>query len=222
MSTVERANAQTNDTGATGAVVETPVLRLVWTRSGAELDLGTIQGLWTEEMYLRLTNQTNVLIELTDGVLEILPVPTRTHQRILALLYRLFLECVQPGGGEVLFAAFRLRIRPGKYREPDLLLLLDRHDPRNQEAYWSGADLVLEIVSPDNLERELTVKRHDYAEARIPEYWIVNPLDETVTVLTLDGEQYVEHGVFPRGTQTTSRLLEGFTVPVSTVFDVIQ
>jgi len=79
MSTVERANAQTNDTGATIAAVETPVLRLVWTRSGAELDLGTIQGLWTEEMYLRLTNQTNVPIELTDGVLEILPVPTRTH-----------------------------------------------------------------------------------------------------------------------------------------------
>jgi len=222
MSTVERANAQTNDTGATGAVVETPVLRLVWTRSGAELDLGTIQGLWTEEMYLRLTDQTNVPIELTDGVLEILPMPTRTHQRILALLYRLFLEWVQPGGGEVLFAVFRLRIRPGKYREPDLLLLLDRHDPRNQEAYWSGADLVLEIVSPDDPERELTVKRHDYAEARIPEYWIVNPLDETVTVLTLDGEQYVEHGVFPRGTQATSRLLEGFTVPVSTVFDVIR
>ena len=222
MSTVERANAYTDDAGATIAAVETPVLRLVWTRSGAELDLGTIQGLWTEEMYLRLTNQTNVLIELTDGVLEILPVPTRTHQRILALLYRLFLEWVQPGGGEVLFAVFRLRIRPGKYREPDLLLLLDRHDPRNQEAYWSGADLVLEIVSPDDPERDLTVKRHDYAEARIPEYWIVNPLDETVTVLTLDGEQYVEHGVFPRGTQTTSRLLEGFTVPVSTVFDVIQ
>jgi Uma2 family endonuclease len=71
-------------------------------------------------------------------------------------------------------------------------------------------------------ERELTVKRHDYAEARIPEYWIVNPLDETVTVLTLDGEQYVEHGIFPRGTQATSPLLEGFTVPVSTVFDVIR
>ncbi len=222
MSTVERANAQTNDARATSAVVETPVLRLVWTRSGAELDLGTMQGLWTEEMYLRLTNQTNVLIELTDGVLEILPMPTRTHQRILALLYRLFLEWVQPGGGEVLFAAFRLRIRPGKYREPDLLLLLDRHDPRNQEAYWSGADLVLEIVSPDDPERDLTVKRHDYAEARIPEYWIVNSLDETVTVLTLDGEQYVEHGVFPRGTQATSCLLEGFTVPVSTVFDVIR
>ncbi|MGQ9548596.1 MAG: Uma2 family endonuclease [Roseiflexus sp.] len=222
MSIAKHANTQSDTNGAPTTAIETPVLRLIWTQSGAELDLGSIQGLWTDEMYLRLTDQTKVLIELTDGVLEILPMPTRTHQRILALLYRLFVEFVQPRGGEVLFAAFRLRIRPGKYREPDLLLLLDRRDPRNQEAYWSGADLVLEIVSPDNPERDLTVKRRDYAEASIREYWIVNPLDATITVLTLDGAQYVEHGVFPRNTQATSRLLEGFAVPVSAVFDIMR
>jgi len=198
---------------------EAPLVRLVWPRSGTELDLAPLQGLWTAEMYLRLTDQTNQLIELTDGVLEVLPMPTRKHQRILAFLYALLLEVMRPVGGEALFAPLRLRIRPEKFREPDLLLLLDRDDPRNQETCWLGADLVLEIVSPDDPERDTVVKRADYAEARIPEYWIVNPIDETITILTLAGESYTEHGVFRRGQQAISRLIPAFAVSVDAVFD---
>jgi Uma2 family endonuclease len=193
-------------------------LKLVWTQTGAELDLTPLQGLWTEEMYLRLTNQSNWLIEFTDGMLEGLPMPTRKHQRIIAFLYALLLGIVQSRGGEVLFAALRMRIRPGKFREPDLLLLLDQDDPRNQEQYWLGADLVIEVVSPDDPERDTVIKRADYAEARIPEYWIVNPSDETITVLVLAGDAYNEHGVYRCGEQATSRLLPEFTVAVGAVF----
>jgi hypothetical protein len=38
------------------------------------------QGAWTEEQYLRLTDHTNQLVEFTDGVLEVLPMPTDRHQ----------------------------------------------------------------------------------------------------------------------------------------------
>ena len=116
-------------------------------------------------------------------------------------------------------APLRLQIRPGKFHEPDLLLLRDAHDPCNQDAYWLGADLVVEIVSPDDPERDIVTKRADYAEAGIPEYWIVNPIDTTITVLTLEGSAYTEHGVFARGAQATSQLLAGFVVSVDEVFD---
>ena len=76
-----------------------------------------------------------------------------------------------------------------------------------------------EIVSPDDPERDTHVKRRDYAEARIPEYWIVNPMDETITVLTLAGDAYAEHGVFGRGRQADSVCLDGFAVTVADVFD---
>ena len=76
-----------------------------------------------------------------------------------------------------------------------------------------------EIVSPDDPERDLRVKRADYAEAGIPEYWIVNPADETITVLKLDGDAYAEHGTFRRGESATSALLAGFAVRVDAVFD---
>lgn len=199
------------------ATAEQPQIRLIWPSTGTELDLASIQGLWTAEQYLALTEHTNHLVEFTSGAIEVLPMPTRKHQTIIAYLYRKLFALLEPIGGIVLFAALRLEIRPDKYREPDLLLLLDAHDPRNQEAYWLGADLVVEVVSPDDPERDTVVKRADYAEAGIPEYWIVNPLDATITVLTLDGAAYAEHGVFGRGQQASSRLLAGLVVGVEEV-----
>ena len=192
--------------------------QLVWS-DGTEIDLLPLRGLWTEEQYLALTDQTNRLIEFTDGRIEVLPMPTRGHHRILILLFDLFRAVVGQSGGEVLLAPLRLRVRPGKLREPDILMLLDASDSRSQDAYWLGADLVVEVVSPDRPERDTEEKVLDYAEAGIPEYWIVNPLDATITVLVLDGRDYRRHGHFRRGERATSRLLPSFSVSVDEVFD---
>jgi Uma2 family endonuclease len=194
-------------------------LRMLWEEDELVLDLGALQGLWTAEQYLKLTDQTNRLIEFADGYVEVLPMPTRQHQAISRLLFLALLVFVQRIGGTIFYAPLRLQVRPNTYREPDLLLLLDASDPRNQNAFWLGADLVIEIVSPDDPERDTKVKRADYAEAGIPEYWIVNPADETISVLTLEGDAYAEHGVFRRGESAASRLLNGFSVSVDEVFD---
>jgi len=194
-------------------------LKLVRDTDGLEVDLLPLQGIWTEEQYLRLTDQTPYLIEFTDGVIEVLAMPTDNHQVMLLFLYevlRVFLERV---GGKVLVAPLRLQIRAGKQREPDLILVRDAHDPRRQNRYWLGADMVAEIVSPDDPERDTIVKRADYAEAGIAEYWIVNPLDATITVLQLMGNAYTEYGIFHRGETARSALLDGFTVAVDAVLD---
>jgi Uma2 family endonuclease len=177
------------------------------------------QGAWSEEKYLTLTDHSNRLVEYTDGFLEPLPMPTDRHQTILKLLFLAFHQFIDPLGGTVQFAALRLRIRPGKYREPDLLLLQSAHDPRRQERFWTGADLALEVVSADKPGRDLHDKPVDYAEIGVPEYWIVDPETETITVLQLKGDKYSEAGRFARGSRATSMLLPGFGVDVSTVFD---
>ena len=113
----------------------------------------------------------------------------------------------------------RLRIREGKFREPDLLLVTDAEDPRCRNDYWLGADLVVEVVSPDNPTRNLIDKRKDYAEAGIPEYWIANPVARTLTMLVLSDDEYREHGVFQLGEQAGSPILPGFSVDVRELFD---
>jgi Uma2 family endonuclease len=183
------------------------------------LDVLPGQGEWTEKEYLWLTDHTNRLVEFTDGYIEVLPMPTDRHQAVLKFLLFTFSAFVDPAGGTVFFAGIRLRIRKGKFREPDLLLLKDASDPRRQNRFWKGADLTLEVVSKDKPARDLIHKRHDYAEGRVPEYWIVNPKDETIRVLKLERRAYVEHGVFHRGETATSLVLPGFGVSVDAVFD---
>jgi Uma2 family endonuclease len=194
-------------------------LKITREADGLEVDLLPLQGLWTEVQYLKLTDQTNHLIEFTDGVIEVMPMPTDKHQVILEFIFLTLRAFVSALGGKVLFAPLRVQVRPGKYREPDILLVRDANDPRRQNAFWLGADLVVEIVSPDKPERDTEEKPIDYAEAGIPEYWIVNPLNETITVLTLQGDHYVTHNVFCRGERATSVLLDAFSVSVDEVFD---
>lgn len=122
------------------------------------LDAAPRQGQWSEEDYLWLSERVSVLIELTDGSIEVLPMPTDRHQSILLFLYRLFFAAVELAGGKVLIAPLRLRIRSGKYREPDLLLVRSARDMRRQDRFWIGADLVLEVVSQDKPERDVVEK----------------------------------------------------------------
>ena len=177
--------------------------------------LKLLQGLWTEQQYLALSDSSAHLIEFDDGTIEALPTPTDKHQVILLFLY----DLLRASGGKVLVAPLRLQVRPGTFREPDILLVRDARDPRRQDRFWLGADLVAEIVIPDDPERDTVTKRADYAAAGIPEYWIVNPLDATVSVLTLDGASYREAGIYRRGEQAASVLLDGFHVAVDAVFD---
>ena len=106
-----------------------------------------------------------------------------------------------------------------KFREPDLLLVRDAQDARSGDRFWTGADAVVEIVSPDRPERDLVPKRVDYAEAAIAEYWLVDPEKETVTVLKLEDGGYVEHDVCGRHARACSTLLPGFGLAVGDVFD---
>src|SRR5262245_53249801 len=100
-----------------------------------DIDLGVLQGLWTDEQYIRLTNQTNRLIEFTDGFVEMLPMPTDKHQTITQFVFLALVKFFQHLNAKIQFAPLRLQIRAGKHREPDLLLVCDAHDPRRQNRF---------------------------------------------------------------------------------------
>ena len=185
-------------------------------------DLLPPQGEWSEEEYLVLTDHRNRLVEFTDGFLEVLPMPTTKHQLLLKFLFLAFYHFFESNGGLVLFAPLRLRIRPRKFREPDLMVLLSATDPRSQDRFWEGADLALEVVGEDKPERDLVNKRSDYTEARVPEYWIVNPQTETITVLRLGQDAYEEAGTYRRGELATSVMRPEFSVAVAQVFDAAR
>lgn len=178
------------------------------------------QGQWSVGDYMAL--RPNRHIEFSDGYLEVLPLPKQSHQFILEFIYlalRAFV--IAQNLGRLAFAPLRVRLAENHYREPDLVFMLAKHSARRHEDFWDGADLVLEIISDDNRsrERDLREKHEEYALAGIPEYWVVDPVHEIITVLFLQDEAYQPHGEFKRGEQATSRLLDGFSVDVAAVFD---
>ena len=177
------------------------------------------QGEWSEEEYLAL--QTSRLIEFDDGYLEFPPMPTLSHQDIVLFLYELLKDFVATQSlGRVYVAPLRVRLWAKKYREPDVVFLTHRRLQATTGEYPYGADLVMEVVSGsgEDRERDLVTKRKEYARAGIAEYWIVDPQQEQITVLTLAGEQYEIHGEFGSDARATSALLDGFAVDVAQVF----
>jgi Uma2 family endonuclease len=179
-----------------------------------------VQGQWTEVDYLGLN--TNRLVELANGHLQVLPLPTHYHQMIVAFLYKVmeaFINAHAPG--VVIFAPLPVHLWPGTYREPDLLYMRQENLHRINN-YWEGADLVMEVVSPSNAEHDRETKRREYAQAGISEYWIVDTLQGHILVLALEGQAYRVHGQFGPGTQATSALLPGFSVDVDRVLALAQ
>jgi Uma2 family endonuclease len=177
------------------------------------------QGHWSEEEYLALHG--NRLVEFSEGTLEVLPMPTTSHQLLVTYLFGLMSAFASAEDlGTVLVAPLRVRLWRGKFREPDVVFMRKEHAGRIGEEYWDRADLVMEVVSddPEDRRRDLETKRREYARAGIPEYWIVDPHAEHVVVLRLVGRRYEVHGTFAPGAVAASSLLPGFRVHVTELF----
>ena len=176
------------------------------------------QGSWSEEEYLDLPG--NPLTEFDHGRIEVLDMPSELHQLLVGYLYRALLEFVSASGlGTVLFAPFPIKLWEGKIREPDCVFLRREHADRRRNTYWQGADLVMEVMSPDDRKRDSETKRREYALAGIPEYWLIDPTNQTVTVLVLpvDANCYAVRGVYASG-EAASECLPGFAIDVQGLF----
>lgn len=175
------------------------------------------QGTWSEDEHLSLEIEHRV--EYADGCLIFLPILTRTHQSVMQSIgFNLNQYAKSRREGRVFFTGYPIRTLQKNYRLPDVAFLGNGR-PRH-ERFAEGADLVVEVLTDDPIgrTRNLEEKRAEYAAARIPEYWIVDPETTTITVLTLDGDAYRVHGEFQPGQTATSVLLDGFTVHVTDCF----
>jgi Uma2 family endonuclease len=177
------------------------------------------QGDLSESDYLLLTEHTNRMAEFTDGRIEVLPMPTWDHQEIILYLINFLRAFIQPQKlGLAIMAPYRVKISERRYREPDIVFVLQANASRVTNRLGYGADLVMEVVSEDNPDRDLVVKRQDYAEAGISEYWIVDPRNTSITVLRLENGQYATHCELTAAGHANSALLQGFSVDVAAVF----
>ena len=90
--------------------------------------------------------ETNRRVEFDNGFVEVHDAPTDRHQGIIVFLCFALSSIARQIGGAVRPGGLLLRLWEQKYRQPDVVFLLDRNNILRQENFWDGADLAIEIV----------------------------------------------------------------------------
>ena len=180
---------------------------------------GPEQGRWTYNDYAILPDDGR-RYEIVDGVLYMAPSPNRWHQNASGWLFHYLLTHVKLAGlGEVYHAPFDVELAPKVVVQPDVLVVLNANLDRITASRIIGApDLVVEVASPGTATYDRDTKKHAYARAGVPEYWIVDTASRTVEVLVLEAGEYRSCGVFEGQGLLPSKMVPGFPVRVEQFF----
>ena len=158
--------------------------------------------------------------ELIDGELYQMPPATYEHQLFIDFLVRVinnWATALDPVPG-LAFTNAGLAISELYAPTPDIVYLRAENLQLIKGNFVDGVpDLVVEALSSDR-SRDLVMKRAVYAEAGIPEYWILDPVNDAITVLELAGSDYAERAVLGHGDTLITATIPGFELPLDQLF----
>lgn len=180
----------------------------------------------TLEQYLNYDDGTDTRYELVNGELIAMPTESTLNIRIATFLLAYFLQLGVPFYRLAIRAQIAVSGAGVTAREPDLMVLSEE-----AAAALDGATqclithdmppplLVVEVVSPKQENRDYRHKRTEYAGRQIPEYWIVDPIAQKVTVLEwVDG--LYEEQVYQGDQAIISPQFSGLNLTTATILGV--
>jgi len=171
---------------------------------------------WTLDEVHRLPDDGNKY-ELVHGELFVTPAPSYDHEAVLARLTRILDPYVERHGLGLVFRA-RAVFRVGKQveLEPDLMVRQPHPGPTRS---WETAplpSLVVEVASPTTRRRDRLQKRNVYMDARIPDYWIIDPETQSIDAIRPDQGDIVATDTL---TWAPAGANESLTIEVAKLFD---
>jgi Uma2 family endonuclease len=183
----------------------------------------------TFEEYLSYSNDLEGRFQLINGELIELPPESRLNSTIAFVVALVFaktgiaVELIHPGKCEIQVPVLAPSDAANRY--PDLVVLRREHLELTQRRLTITLDmpppqLVMEVVSPGktNRDRDFINKRSQYAAIGVPEYWVIDPKAQTVTVLELEGDNYREIGTFQGIAAIVSPTFPALTLSAEQVF----
>ena len=175
------------------------------------------------EDYCCYNDNTDNRYELIDGQLEIMTPPSFRHLLIADKLRAILNKAIAVEKLS-LFCLPEMGVRTGwrKSRIVDLVVVSRCQvlESLEQSAICEIPPLLaIEIVSPDSIQRDYRYKRSEYAALEIPEYWIVDPLLQKITVLTFNEGLYDEK-VFSGENLISSNQFTNLQVTVNEIFNL--
>ena len=174
-----------------------------------------------------LTWNENERIEIINGEALMMAPPSRVHQEISGEIFRQLANYLEGKKCRVYAAPFAVRLFERDVEapedvdtmvEPDLSVVCDS-DKLDKYGCKGAPDVVIEILSPSTQRHDRLVKLGLYQRAGVREYWIVNPEDQTVQVMLLDGGGILQlHEVYDRTGVAKINSLEGCFIELNKVF----
>jgi Uma2 family endonuclease len=186
------------------------------------LSLPEKRNLSLDEFY-KLKENSDQIMEYIDGVIFMSPSPSTKHQRISGRLHAELFQLLDGSECEVFHAPFDVELTHEKMDGtkiviPDLSVICDKSG-LNEEKYVGVPTIIIEIVSPSNQSHDLVFKLNLHMQYGVKEYWIVNPILNTVQVYTLDdNKQYRLHDIAKDKGSIHSTILTKFIVDVEKIF----
>jgi Uma2 family endonuclease len=158
--------------------------------------------------------------EIIDGEMIVSASPSRKHQHASTRIHRLLNDASDDERHGVVFSApVDVRLSPHDIVEPDLLFIRRErlHIYTDIGIVEGPPDIVVEILSPSSHSRDLVRKAKLYAWGEVPEYWQVDPIARTLTVLALIDGHYqqvpAENGI------QRSLVLPNLRIDVAALFE---
>jgi Uma2 family endonuclease len=155
--------------------------------------------------------------EIIDGEHYVNPSPNTKHQMVVRNISFAMWQYVRPRRlGQVFAAPYDVVLSTFNIVEPDVIFVGKAREHIITEANITGApDLVVEVLST-NYKYDEVVKFKAYQAMDIPEYWIADPVRETVKIYRRAAGRFA---LAETGDAVTTPLLPGFTLPLREIFD---
>jgi Uma2 family endonuclease len=129
--------------------------------------------------------------EIIEGELFEMPGPNSDHATAVINLILLLAPFVKALGGRMFTAPIDVFMPGADPVQPDIVVLMpDRLGLVNIRGVDGVPNLLIETLSPSSLNHDRLRKRELYARAGVGEYWLVDPVTQTIEVLVLDGGTY--------------------------------
>ena len=177
--------------------------------------------LLTAEKFFRLYSHKDGRYELVDGeVVELAPVNEQHGDTAFNISGALFVYSRQHGIGRGgVETGYRVRQNPDTVRGPDISFNLRSRETEERPVpgFVPGApDIAVEVVSPSNTSGEMERKVGEYLAAGSQRVWVADPASRSVAVHHADGATITYTG---DDVITDEKLLPGFSLPLSDIFD---
>lgn len=175
----------------------------------------------TESEFEKINSQTDELLEYIDGQIVALASPSISHQRVSMRLSNIFFNYLDGSECEPFAAPIDIKLTKEGFDSqiviPDLVIICDK-EKLTETKYEGIPNLIVEILSPSNQHHDLVIKMNLYAKYGVKEYWIVNPMNQSVSIYTLDTEQHYIQDIVKTSGQLESKLYTGLTVNLDKLF----